>query len=229
MRPTTQALDPRVGGRRRLVGSSPPRPTAARQALLAAADRLLAGTPPALHRNLSVVRLAIEAQVKYWIVAQKHIDLRDHLQQLAAHAAEVAISRFRESLNAHDTLHQRSTPKLGGSAPTSNNSSLSTAPRLTNSRSKTKPSKSKPPTRARQGATSLSTRRQPREHRDPPRSAPTRHPGYSTPLIDTHKNHGRLLPRSPARCRTVEHIRAGERVAMFFEYPRCATRSSCTR
>ena len=54
-----------------------------RKAILAAADRLLAGTPRYSTGNLSVVQLAIEAQVKYWVVAQRHTDLRDHFQALA--------------------------------------------------------------------------------------------------------------------------------------------------
>ena len=54
-----------------------------RTAILAAADRLLAGTPLHSTGNLSVVQLAIEAQVKYWVVAQRHTDLRDHFQALA--------------------------------------------------------------------------------------------------------------------------------------------------
>jgi hypothetical protein len=37
-----------------------------RQALLTAADRLLAGTPTRSTGNLSVVQLAIEADVRYW-------------------------------------------------------------------------------------------------------------------------------------------------------------------
>ncbi|GGR05860.1 hypothetical protein [Kitasatospora griseola] len=57
-----------------------------RIAILTAADRLLAGTPQHSRGRLSVVQLAAEAQVKYWIVAQKHTDLRDHFQMLAAEA-----------------------------------------------------------------------------------------------------------------------------------------------
>ena len=53
-----------------------------RKAILAAADRLLAGTARYSSGNLSVVQLAIEAQVKYWVVAQRHTDLRDHFQAL---------------------------------------------------------------------------------------------------------------------------------------------------
>ncbi|WP_404868390.1 hypothetical protein ACI1MP_09890 [Kitasatospora griseola] len=65
-----------------------PKPETApeRIAILTAADRLLAGTPEHSTGRLSVVQLAVEAQVKYWIVAQKHTDLRDHFQMLAAEA-----------------------------------------------------------------------------------------------------------------------------------------------
>jgi hypothetical protein len=59
-----------------------------RIAILAAADRLLAGKPRKSTGNLSVVQLAVEAGVKYWIIAQKHTDLRDHFQQLARAARQ---------------------------------------------------------------------------------------------------------------------------------------------
>ncbi len=57
-----------------------------RVAILDAADRLLAGTPRRSTGNLSIVQLAIEADLKYWIIAQKHTDLRDHFQRLVATA-----------------------------------------------------------------------------------------------------------------------------------------------
>lgn len=57
-----------------------------RTAILAAADRMLAGEPTTSTGRLSVVQLAIEAEVKYWVIAQKHTDLRDHFQRLAAQA-----------------------------------------------------------------------------------------------------------------------------------------------
>jgi len=56
-----------------------------RIAILEAADRLLSGTPQRSTGNLSIVQLAVEANVKYWLVAQKHPDLRDHFQQLVLH------------------------------------------------------------------------------------------------------------------------------------------------
>jgi hypothetical protein len=83
-----------------------------RKAILAAADRLLAGTPRHSSGNLSVVQLAIEAQVKYWVVAQRHIDLRDHFQALvratgrtrgAAHQASTERALLREE---RDRLRQ---------------------------------------------------------------------------------------------------------------------------
>ena len=57
--------------------------TPQRVAILCAADRLVTGTPVGSTGNLSVTQLAIEADVKYWVVAQKHTDLRDHFQLLA--------------------------------------------------------------------------------------------------------------------------------------------------
>ena len=62
-----------------------------RAAILAAAGRLLTGTPDRSTGNLSVVQLAIEADLKYWVVAQKHTDLRDHFQQLAAQTRQTDI------------------------------------------------------------------------------------------------------------------------------------------
>lgn len=58
--------------------------TPQRIAILSAADRLLTGTPARSTGNLSVVQLAIEADVKYWVAAQKHTDLREHFQRLVA-------------------------------------------------------------------------------------------------------------------------------------------------
>jgi hypothetical protein len=67
-----------------------------RIAVLAAADRLLAGTPKHSTGNLSIVQLAVEANVKYWVVAQKHTDLRDHFQRLAVPARKAAAA-FHDS------------------------------------------------------------------------------------------------------------------------------------
>jgi hypothetical protein len=76
-----------------------------RNAILAAADRLLTGKPRYSTGNLSIVQLAVEAQVKYWVVAQRHTDLRDHFQALvqaakrtpaAAHQASTQRDRLNE-------------------------------------------------------------------------------------------------------------------------------------
>jgi hypothetical protein len=62
--------------------------------ILAAADRMLSGKPQRCSGNLSVSQLAVEANVKYWVVAQRHTDLRDHFQRLAVAA--------RRAAHAHD-------------------------------------------------------------------------------------------------------------------------------
>lgn len=71
---------------------------AQRIAILAAADRLLSGKPMRSTGNLSIVQLAKEAKVKYWVVAQKHTDLRDHFQRLAVPARQAAatVGRVRK-------------------------------------------------------------------------------------------------------------------------------------
>lgn len=65
-----------------------------RVGILAAADRMLSGKPQRCSGNLSVSQLAVEADVKYWVIAQKHTDLRDHFQRLAVAA--------RRAAHAHD-------------------------------------------------------------------------------------------------------------------------------
>jgi len=61
-----------------------------RVCILAAADRMLSGKPQRCSGNLSVSQLAVEADVKYWVIAQKHTDLRDHFQRLAVAARRAA-------------------------------------------------------------------------------------------------------------------------------------------
>lgn len=79
-----------------------------RRSILAAADRLLAGTPRRSTGNLSIVQLAAEADIKYWVIAQKHIDLRDHFQALAAKAKNVPAA-YRGALHARDKRTKEST------------------------------------------------------------------------------------------------------------------------
>lgn len=48
-----------------------------RREILAAIDRLLAGTPLRSNGKLTIVDLAIEADVKRWVLTHKHTDLKD--------------------------------------------------------------------------------------------------------------------------------------------------------
>jgi hypothetical protein len=48
------------------------------------------------------VQLAIEADLKYWIIAQKHTDLRDHFQRLTA-----AARRSPGAASANDELEAK--------------------------------------------------------------------------------------------------------------------------
>ncbi|MGH3193065.1 MAG: hypothetical protein ACRDPY_34660 [Streptosporangiaceae bacterium] len=57
--------------------------TADRAAIKAAADRLLAGTPLRSTGELTVVQLAVEADVKRWLLTHKHRDLAEHFQARA--------------------------------------------------------------------------------------------------------------------------------------------------
>ncbi len=84
---------------------------AQRRSLLDAADRLLAGAPRHSTGRLSVVQLAIEAEVKYWVVAQKHTDLRDHFQKLASEAGSTLsesppADAHSQLLRVYDELRQ---------------------------------------------------------------------------------------------------------------------------
>ncbi len=71
-----------------------------RVSILTAADRLLSGKPERCNGNLSVSQLAVEADVKYWVVAQKHTDLRDHFQRLAVAARRAAAAHNHD----HDPM-----------------------------------------------------------------------------------------------------------------------------
>ncbi|WP_190813397.1 hypothetical protein [Saccharopolyspora pogona] len=54
--------------------------TKERAAIQAAADRLLAGTPLRSDGELTVVQLAVEADVKRWLLAHKQRDLAEQFQ-----------------------------------------------------------------------------------------------------------------------------------------------------
>src|SRR5216684_8924523 len=54
-----------------------------RAAIQAAADRLLAGTPLRSADQLTIVQLAVEANVKRWLLTHKHRDLAEQFQARA--------------------------------------------------------------------------------------------------------------------------------------------------
>jgi hypothetical protein len=103
-----------------------------RVAILDAADRLLAGTPQRSTGNLSVVQLAAEADLKYWIVVQKHPDLRDHFQRLV-----VAI---RSTVTPSDNVDLEAKTTNSASISLGSRPSSSATPRsTTNSPERTRP------------------------------------------------------------------------------------------
>ncbi|MGW8992585.1 hypothetical protein ACWGRF_22000 [Streptomyces zhihengii] len=56
-----------------------------RRDIIAAINRLLAGTPHRSNGRLNVTQLAIEADVKRWHLTHQHTDLKDRFQAEAAH------------------------------------------------------------------------------------------------------------------------------------------------
>ncbi len=48
-----------------------------RRQITAAIDRLIGGTPLRSDGNLTIVELAVEADVKRWVLTHKHTDLKD--------------------------------------------------------------------------------------------------------------------------------------------------------
>lgn len=89
--------------------------TTERHAIEAAITRLLDGTPQRSTGALSIVQLAVEADVKRWVLTHKHTDLAEQFTRLAqtqdkmpaafqeldrrAKAAEAANNRLRQENN----------------------------------------------------------------------------------------------------------------------------------
>ena len=69
-----------------------------RREILAAIDRLLAGTPLRSDGKLTVVDLAVEADVKRWVLTHKHTDLKDlfNARLKAADHEPPAIQRLQD-------------------------------------------------------------------------------------------------------------------------------------
>lgn len=77
-----------------------------RDALLAAMDRLLAGTPLRSSGRLSVSQLAIEAEVKRWHLTHQHLDLKE-LFQARVKAQDGTPAIFSKKLSEHEELKKR--------------------------------------------------------------------------------------------------------------------------
>jgi hypothetical protein len=77
-----------------------------RDALLAAMDRLLAGTPLRSSGRLSVSQLAIEAGVKRWQLTHQHLDLKE-LFQARVKAQDGTPAIFSKKLSEHEELKKK--------------------------------------------------------------------------------------------------------------------------
>ncbi|OIJ85070.1 hypothetical protein BIV25_45025 [Streptomyces sp. MUSC 14] len=77
-----------------------------RRAILAAMNRLFAGTPQRSNGRLNVSQLAIEADVKRWHLTHQHPDLKDLFQAQAAEEEEKRASHVR-SADAHEELKKK--------------------------------------------------------------------------------------------------------------------------
>ncbi|MGN2638835.1 hypothetical protein ACTD5D_22230 [Nocardia takedensis] len=69
-----------------------------RRDIIAAINRLLAGTPRRSRGRLNISQLAVEADVKRWRLTHQHTDLKDRFQTEIAHAEskQAAIIRSAE-------------------------------------------------------------------------------------------------------------------------------------
>ncbi|AVZ75560.1 hypothetical protein SLUN_28475 [Streptomyces lunaelactis] len=74
-----------------------------RREIIAAINRLLAGTPHRSNGRLNVTQLAIEADVKRWHLTHQHTDLKDRFQAEAA-AAEGKRKAAAQSADAFENL-----------------------------------------------------------------------------------------------------------------------------
>ncbi|GAA3205285.1 hypothetical protein GCM10010451_64820 [Streptomyces virens] len=79
-----------------------------RAAILAAMDRLLAGTPLRSSGRLSVSQLAIEAGVKRWHLTHQHLDLKE-LFQARVKAQDSTPEAFTRKLSEHEQLKTKYT------------------------------------------------------------------------------------------------------------------------
>ncbi|WP_433858473.1 hypothetical protein [Streptomyces kronopolitis] len=79
-----------------------------RRAILAAMNRLFAGTPQRSSGRLNVSQLAVEANVKRWHLTHQHSDLKDLFQAEAAREEEKRSAQVR-SADAFEELKDKYT------------------------------------------------------------------------------------------------------------------------
>ncbi|MER5889678.1 hypothetical protein ABT160_38125 [Streptomyces sp. NPDC001941] len=77
-----------------------------RAGILAAMDRLLAGTPLRSTGRLSVSQLAIEAGIKRWHLTHQHLDLKE-LFQARVKAQGSTPEAFSKQLSEHEKLKKK--------------------------------------------------------------------------------------------------------------------------
>ncbi|MFE0142786.1 hypothetical protein [[Kitasatospora] papulosa] len=70
-----------------------------RRDIIAAINRLLAGTPHRSNGRLNVTQLAVEADVKRWYLTHQHTDLKDRFQ---AEAAQEEAKRTKSAQTGDD-------------------------------------------------------------------------------------------------------------------------------
>ncbi|MFI9623092.1 hypothetical protein ACIG8S_29720 [[Kitasatospora] papulosa] len=75
-------------------------------AILAAMDRLLAGTPLRSSGRLSVSQLAVEAGVKRWHLTHQHLDLKE-LFQARVKTQDGTPEAFSRKLSEHEQLKRK--------------------------------------------------------------------------------------------------------------------------
>ncbi|MFZ3494392.1 hypothetical protein ACODT5_14420 [Streptomyces sp. 5.8] len=89
-----------------MTATAPAQDDANRTAILAAMDRLLAGTPLRSTGRLSVSQLALEAGVKRWYLTHQYLDLKD-LFQARVKATGNTPAAFAKRLDEFDLLKKK--------------------------------------------------------------------------------------------------------------------------
>jgi hypothetical protein len=89
-----------------MTSTSPTGENAVQAAIVAAMDRLLAGTPMRSTGRLSISQLALEASVKRWYLTHQHLDLKD-LFQARVTAVDNTPAAFAKRLGEYDLLKKK--------------------------------------------------------------------------------------------------------------------------